>query len=65
MFSMAGFCFDMQAAEHCRALYLHKGLLGLGQAAHLKRTGLKVLANFISRRLRAAWNAWADLLQVC
>lgn len=61
---MADLLMGLQAAQHCRALYLHKGLLGLGQAAHLKRIGLQVLGNFISRRLRAAWNAWLDMLQV-
>ena len=56
--------WKVQAVEHWRALYLHKGLLGLGQAAHLKRIGQQVLGNFISRRVRAAWNAWVDLIQV-
>ena len=54
----------MQAAEHMRSLYLHKGLAGLRQAARLKRVGQQVLANFISHRLRAAWNAWLDVVQV-
>ena len=54
----------MQAAGHCRTVYLHKGLLGLAQAAHLKRIGQQILGNFISRRVRAAWNAWVDLIQV-
>ena len=54
----------MQAAQHVRSLYLSKGLTGLWQAAHLKHVGQQVLANFISHRLRAAWNAWLDMVQV-
>ncbi len=54
----------MQAAEHWRMLALQKGFSALQHAAHLKRTGQQILANFMSRRVRAAWNAWTDMVQV-
>lgn len=54
----------MQAAEHWRMSALQKGLSALQHAAHLKRTGQQILANFLSRRVRAAWNAWTDMVQV-
>lgn len=54
----------MQAAEHWRMSALQKGFAALQHAAHLKRTGQQILANFLSRRVRAAWNAWTDMVQV-
>ena len=43
---------------------LQKGFSALQHAAHLKRAGQQILANFLSRRVRAAWNAWTDMVQV-
>ena len=54
----------VQAAEHWQLLTLHKGFAALQQAAQLKRTGQRILANFLGRRMRAAWNAWTEMVQV-
>lgn len=54
---------DLQAADHRCAVLLHKGWTSLWQAAQLKRIGQRILANFLGRRVRAAWNAWADMVQ--
>ncbi len=54
----------MQAAEHWRMSALQKGFSALQHAAHLKRTGQQILANLLSGRVRAAWNAWTDMVQV-
>jgi len=53
-----------QAADHWRTLVLRNCLTALQQAAQLKRTGQRILANFLGRRIRAAWNAWSDMVQV-
>lgn len=54
----------MQAAEHWHLTCLGKGMAGLQHAVRLKRVGQQILTNFLSRRLRAAWNAWTDMVQV-
>ena len=54
----------MQAAEHWQVLTLQKGFSALQQAAKLRRTGQRILVNFLGRRMRAAWNAWTDMVQV-
>ena len=54
----------VQAAEHWHMTSLHKGMAGFARAVHLKHVGQQILANFVSRQLRGAWNAWTDLVQV-
>ena len=54
----------MQAAEHWHMNCLGRSMAALQHAVHLKRVGQQILANFLTRRLRAAWNAWTDMIQV-
>lgn len=54
----------VQAAEHWQLTRLHKGMAGFVQAVHLKHVGQQIMANFVSRQLCGAWNAWTDLVQV-
>lgn len=54
----------MQAADHWQMTCLRKGMAGLQHALHIKQVGRQILANFISRRLHEAWNAWLDIVEV-
>lgn len=54
----------MQVAEHWHMTCLHKGVAGFQRAVHMKHVGQQILASFISRQLRGAWNAWVDMVEV-
>ena len=54
----------VQAAEHWQMRCLRNGMAAFWQAVHLKHIGRQILANFVSRQLYGAWNAWVDMVQV-